>query len=69
VCQGSASISDGVMGTDGIEYAMTDRASPGMNEAVFVKADDRMLYFRTLGGPLGVSICLCSFHRHSNTPR
>ena len=50
VCQGSASISGGVMGSNSIEYAMTDDARfGGMNEAVSVKADDQMLYFEALG--------------------
>jgi hypothetical protein len=50
VCQGSASISGGVMGGNSIEYAMTDDARfGGMNEAVSVKADDQMLYFEPLG--------------------
>ena len=50
VCQGSASISGGMLGQDGIEYVMTDDpAYGGMNEAVFVKADGQMLYFEPLG--------------------
>ena len=50
VFQGSASISGGMLGQDGIEYVMTDDpAYGGMNEAVFVKADGQMLYFEPLG--------------------
>lgn len=50
VCQGSASISGGTLGSDSIEYAMTDDARfGGMNEAVWVKADDQMLYFEPMG--------------------
>lgn len=50
VCQGSASISGGALGSDSIEYAMTDDARfGGMNEAVWVRADDQMLYFEPMG--------------------
>jgi hypothetical protein len=50
VCKGSASLSAGVMGGDAIQYVMTDSPGRGgMNEAVFVKADDQSLYFETLG--------------------
>ena len=38
------------MGSEGIEYSMTDEPRHGgMNEAVYVKADDQMLYFEALG--------------------
>ena len=38
------------MGSAGIEYSMTDEPLyGGMNEAVYVKADDQMLYFKPLG--------------------
>ena len=54
VCRGSASISGGMLGQDGIEYATTDDPGyGGMNEAVFVKADDQMLYFEPLGMQYG----------------
>jgi hypothetical protein len=50
VCKGSASIRGGAMGSAGIEYSMTDEPLyGGMNEAVYVKADDQMLYFKPLG--------------------
>lgn len=38
------------MGNGSIEYSMTDEPRHGgMNEAVYVKADDQMLYFEALG--------------------
>jgi hypothetical protein len=49
VCKGSVSLAGGAMGHDGIEYSMTDEPRGSMNEAVFVKADDQMLYFEALG--------------------
>lgn len=50
VCKGSASIGGGAMGSEGIEYSMTDEPRHGsMNEAVYVKADDQRLYFEALG--------------------
>jgi TIR domain-containing protein len=49
VCRGSASIAGGAMGHDSIEYSMTDEPRGSMNEAVFVKADDQILYFEVLG--------------------
>jgi TIR domain-containing protein len=50
VCRGSVSISGGVMGSDSIEYSMTDEPRHGgINEAVYVKADDQTLYFEALG--------------------
>jgi hypothetical protein len=50
VCRGSVSISGGVLGSDSIQYAMTDDPDyGGMNEAVFVKADDQMIYFEAMG--------------------
>jgi len=49
-CKGSASIAGSAMRSDGIEYVMTDGPRPGtMNEAIYVKADDQMLYFEALG--------------------
>jgi TIR domain len=50
VCRGSASLGGGTMGSEGIEYSMTDESRPGgMNEAVLVKTDDQMIYFEALG--------------------
>jgi TIR domain len=50
VCRGSASIAGDTMGSGSIEYSMTDEPRRGgMNEAVYVKADDQMLYFQALG--------------------
>jgi hypothetical protein len=38
------------MGSNAIEYLMTDEPRyGGMNEAVYVKADDQTLYFEALG--------------------
>ena len=49
VCRGAASIAGGAMG-EGIEYSMTDEPRHGgINEGVYVKADDQMLYFEALG--------------------
>ena len=50
VCKGSASISGGTMGRNGIEYAMDDNPRHGgMNEAVHAEADDQALYFKAMG--------------------
>jgi hypothetical protein len=50
VCRGSASVGGGHMGTDSIQYSMTDMPRDGgMNEAVYVKNDDQALYFEPLG--------------------
>ena len=50
ICKGSASIGGGAMGSESIEYSMTDEPRHGgMNEAIFVKADDQTLYFEALG--------------------
>ncbi len=51
VCMGSASLSGGaMMGTNAIEYSMTDAPRSGsMNEAVYAKADDQKMYFEPLG--------------------
>jgi TIR domain len=50
VCKWSASIAEGAMRSDSIEYSMTDGPwHGGMNEAVYVKADDQTLYFEALG--------------------
>ena len=50
VCKGAASIGNGTMGRDSIEYVMDDTPRHGgMNEAVSVKSDDQTLYFQALG--------------------
>jgi hypothetical protein len=50
VCRGSASLGGGAMGSEGIEYSMTDEPRHGgMNEAVLAKTDDQMIYFEALG--------------------
>jgi hypothetical protein len=50
VCRGSASLGGGRMGSESIEYSMTDEPRHGgMNEAVIVRADDEMIYFEALG--------------------
>jgi TIR domain len=50
VCRCSVSLSGRTMGSDAIEYSMSDEGlSHGMNEALYVKADDQMLYFEVLG--------------------
>jgi hypothetical protein len=50
VCRGSASLGGGTIGSESIEYSMTDEPRHGgMNEAVLVKADDQMIYFEALG--------------------
>lgn len=50
VCRGSASVGGGHMGSDSIQYSMTDAPRDGgMNEAVYVKSDDQTLYFEPLG--------------------
>lgn len=50
LCKGSVSLSGGGWGSDSIEYAMTDDlGSGGMNEAVYVKADEQSLYFEPIG--------------------
>ena len=50
VCKGSASISGGAIGSEATTYSMTDEPRrSGMNEAVYVKADDETLYFEALG--------------------
>lgn len=50
VCRGSASLGGGTMGSEGIEYSMTDEPRHGgMNEAVLVKTDNQMIYFEALG--------------------
>lgn len=49
-CRGSASLGGSTMGSESIEYAMTDEPRHGgMNEAVLVKTDDQMIYFEALG--------------------
>lgn len=49
VCTGSASLGGSTMGSESIEYSMTDEPRHGgMNEAVLVKADDQMIYFEAL---------------------
>lgn len=50
VCRGSASVGGGHVGSDSIQYSMTDTPRDGgMNEAVYVKNDDQTLYFEPLG--------------------
>ena len=50
VCVGLASIGDGTFGRGGIEYSITDAPiHGGMNEAVYVKADEQALFFEPLG--------------------
>jgi hypothetical protein len=50
VCRGSASLGGSTMGSESIEYSMTDEPRHGgMNEAVMVRADDEMIYFEALG--------------------
>jgi hypothetical protein len=50
VCRGSASLGGGTMGSEGIEYSMTDEPRHGgMNEAILIKTDDQMIYFEALG--------------------
>jgi hypothetical protein len=49
-CRGSASLGGSTMGSESIEYSMTDEPRHGgMNEAVLVKTDDQMIYFEALG--------------------
>lgn len=50
VCRGSASVGGSTMGSESIEYSMTDEPRHGgMNEAVLVRADDQTIYFEALG--------------------
>ena len=50
VCRGSASLGGSTMGSESIEYSMTDEPRHGgMNEAVLVKADDQMIFFEAMG--------------------
>jgi len=50
VCRGSASLGGGTMGSESIEYSMTDEPRHGgMNEAVLVRTDEQMIYFEALG--------------------
>jgi hypothetical protein len=50
VCRGSASLGGSTMGSESIEYSMTDEPRHGgMNEAVMVRADDEMIYFEAMG--------------------
>jgi hypothetical protein len=50
VCKGAVSLSGRGWGSEGIEYVMTDDPnSGGMNEAVYVKANDQTMYFEALG--------------------
>jgi TIR domain len=50
VCRGSASLGGGTMGSESIEYSMTDEPRHGgMNEAVLVRSDEQMIYFEALG--------------------
>jgi hypothetical protein len=51
VCRGSVSIRDGPMGTGSIQYSMTDEPRHGgMNEAVYVKAQDENIHCATARG-------------------
>lgn len=50
VCRGSASLGGSTMGSESIEYSMTDEPRHrGMNEAVMVRADEEAIYFEALG--------------------
>jgi hypothetical protein len=50
VCRGSASLGGSTMGSESIEYSMTDEPRHGgMNEAVMVRADEEMIYFEAMG--------------------
>ena len=50
VCRGSALLGGGTMGSESIEYSMTDEPRHGgMNEAVLVRTDEQMIYFEALG--------------------
>ena len=50
VCRGSASLGGSTMGSESIEYSMTDDPRHGgMNEAVLVRADEETIYFEALG--------------------
>jgi hypothetical protein len=50
VCTGSGSLGGSTMGSDSIEYSMTDEPRHGgMNEAVLVRTDDQAIYFEALG--------------------
>lgn len=50
ICRGSASLGGSMMGSESIEYSMSDEPRHGgVNEIVTVTADDEMLYFEALG--------------------
>jgi len=50
VCRGSVSLGGSTMGSESIEYSMTDEPRHGaMNEAVMVRADEETIYFEALG--------------------
>lgn len=50
ICRGSVSIGEGAMGSESIQYSMTDEPQHGgMNEAIYVKTDDQAIYFEPLG--------------------
>jgi TIR domain-containing protein len=50
VCRGSALLGGSTMGSESIEYSMTDEPRHGgMNEAVMVRADEEAIYFEALG--------------------
>jgi hypothetical protein len=50
VCKGSVSVGGTSIGSEGIEYSMTDEPQHhGMNEAIYVKYDDQSLFFEPLG--------------------
>lgn len=49
-CKGSVRVGGSPMGRDGIEYAMTDEPRHGgMNEAIYVKANNQSMYFEPIG--------------------
>ena len=48
--EGLPPLAGGHMGSDSIQYSMTDTPRDGgINEAVYVKSDDQTLYFEPLG--------------------
>ena len=50
ICKASLSIGEGGMGSESIQYSMTDEPRHGeMNEAIYVKTDDQAIYFEPLG--------------------
>jgi hypothetical protein len=50
ICKASVSIGEGGIGSESIQYSMTDEPRHGgMNEAIYVKTDDEAIYFEPLG--------------------